>query len=238
MPSLSIITVNLNNAQGLALTIRSVLSQTFRDFEFIVIDGDSTDESISVLKQFQSSITKWISEKDTGIYHAQNKGIGLAGGDYCLFLNSGDYLAESRVVEKMFYKNNHADIFYGDLLLKKGDAFPELRKSPDTINRLHLLKDTLWHPVSFIRRKLFHDYGMYEEKYKIAGDYEFFVRTLIKYKIKAQHIPVAVSVFDVTGMSSNPLFRKQLERERSTIQDLYFNPLLLFFFRMYSKLRN
>jgi len=238
MPSLSIITANLNNASGLALTIRSIASQTFKNIELIVIDGSSTDESINVISQFQHSIAKWVSETDTGIYNAQNKGINIATGDYCLFLNSGDYLADNKVVENIFAMENDEDIIYGDLLLVKNVGKPELLKSPDRIGKLKMLKDTLWHPVSFIRRKLFLEYGMYDERFKIVGDYEFFVRTLIKIKVKYKHVPIAVSVFDTTGISSNPLFRKQLEQERKEVQDIYFNPFILFFFRLYSKFRN
>jgi glycosyltransferase involved in cell wall biosynthesis len=238
MTSLSIITVNLNNAPGLAITLRSIASQTFKNFELIIIDGGSSDESISVITQFRSTITTWISEKDNGIYHAQNKGISKAVGEYCLFLNSGDYLAGDDVLDKMFSANSDADIFYGDLFFMKKNSRPEYKGSPDHISKLHLLKDTLWHPVAFIRRRLFFDCGMYDEQFRITADYEFFVRTIIYYKVTTRHIPVAVSVFSLTGVSSDPASRKQIEKERKEIQNLYFNPILLFFFRLYAKLRN
>lgn len=238
MPSLSIITSNLNNAAGLSITLQSIVVQTFKDYELIVIDGSSKDNSMEVISRFKQLITKFVSEPDTGVYNAQNKGISLSEGEYCLFLNSGDCLANEEVLSKLFDANRNADIFYGDLLLRKDFGSPEYRKSPERISKLKMLKDTLWHPVSFIRRKLFYKFGMYDERFKIVADYEFFLRVIIKKKVKTQYIPIAVSVFDMTGMSSIPENKKRLEKERRDVQDIYFNKVILFFFRLYSELRN
>lgn len=99
---LSIITINRNNAAGLRRTIESVVSQTaFNQIEYIVIDGASTDGSKEVIMEFADKLTYWISEPDTGIYNAMNKGIKVATGEYCQFLNSGDWLAENKVIEDM-----------------------------------------------------------------------------------------------------------------------------------------
>ncbi len=87
---LSIITINKNNAYGLRKTIQSVINQTYSNIEYIIIDGASTDGSIDVIKKFEDKIDWWASEPDTGIYNAMNKGIKIATGDYCQFLNSGD----------------------------------------------------------------------------------------------------------------------------------------------------
>ncbi|MDR2910496.1 MAG: glycosyltransferase [Bacteroidales bacterium] len=92
---LSIITINLNNVAGLQKTIESVVKQTFTDYEYIVIDGGSTDGSADIIKQHANKITYWVSEPDKGIYNAMNKGIRVAKGEYCLFLNSGDWLINS-----------------------------------------------------------------------------------------------------------------------------------------------
>src|SRR4051812_22804100 len=101
MPRLSIITINYNNVSGLRKTVESVVNQTSQDFEYIVIDGGSTDGSVDVLKQYAKKIKYWISEPDKGIYNAQNKGILKATGEYCHFINSGDYLVKNDVIEKM-----------------------------------------------------------------------------------------------------------------------------------------
>ena len=99
---LSIITINLNNASGLEKTIQSVINQTYKDFEFIVIDGASTDGSVEVIKKYSSGINYWVSESDTGIYNAMNKGIRKAQGEYCLFLNSADYLFSPNLISAVY----------------------------------------------------------------------------------------------------------------------------------------
>jgi len=121
---LSIITINRNNAKGLQKTMESVFMQTFTEFEYVVVDGLSTDNSIVTIKNFEKHLTqqqnnqilqsfRWISEPDTGVYQAMNKGIKMASGDYLLFLNSGDFLVDKRVIENVFGKEQIADILYG-----------------------------------------------------------------------------------------------------------------------------
>ena len=114
---LSIITVNLNNCDGLQKTIDSVVSQTFKDFEWIVIDGGSTDGSKELIEQYADHFTYWVSEPDKGIYNAMNKGIRVAKGDYLQFLNSGDYLYDRTTLEKCLLPQNNADVIYGNLYL-------------------------------------------------------------------------------------------------------------------------
>ena len=236
MPALSVITVNLNNAWGLAKTIQSVKEQTFKDVEMIVVDGGSTDGSVDILKKNGTVISKWISESDAGIFNAMNKGIEMARGEYCLFLNSGDYLYNEGILEQMFRRKNDVDIFYGDMYVEKAVDKLEYHKSSSSITVLKMLKDTLWHPVSFIRRNLFAEHGKYDERFKIVADYEFFTRVIIEKKVRTQYIPLPVSVFNLSGASSNLALRGQLEKERMRVQDIYFNPLLLCAFRFYSRL--
>ena len=119
MKKLSLITINQNNAEGLRRTIESVVFQTYIDYEYIVIDGASTDESVNILKQYDNRITFWISEPDTGIYNAMNKGILKATGDYCLFLNSGDWLSDDRVLEEVFLHEITEDIVCGNAVFEK-----------------------------------------------------------------------------------------------------------------------
>ena len=113
---LSIITVNLNNAGGLQKTIESVVTQTWLDFELIIVDGDSTDGSVEVIQQFNDSAIPqfhWVSEPDSGVYQAMNKGIRMAQGEYLLFLNSGDFLVDSNVLSQVFKFGFSADILFG-----------------------------------------------------------------------------------------------------------------------------
>ncbi len=238
MPKLSIITINFNNAEGLEKTIQSVVGQCFEDYEYIVIDGKSSDASVDIIKSHQEKIAVWVSEKDHGIYHAMNKGIEFAKGEYCLFLNSGDYLVDASVLQKVFSKPLNEDILYGDLITIDQSGLTTKLASPDFIGIKRLLTDTLWHPVSFIKRKLFEEYGNYDENYKIVADYEFFVRVIIGKKASTKHLNVDVAFFSTNGISGAGSHRTLLIEERKSVQDIYFNPILLFFFRLYSKLRN
>jgi glycosyltransferase involved in cell wall biosynthesis len=238
MPKLSVITINYNNGSGLEKTIKSVISQTYPDFEFIIIDGGSTDDSVEIIKSYFDKITCWVSEKDTGIYNAQNKGIDLAKGEYCLFLNSGDSLVDRNVLETTFSVQNNSDIIYGDMQTVDKNQRIEHLKMPQMIGSKQLYADTLWHPVSFIKRELFSKYGKYDEQYKIVADYEFFVRVILNKKVSTKHIPIEIAVFDTSGVSADISKRSQLIEERKKIQDMYFNPVLLILFRLYTKLRN
>jgi glycosyltransferase involved in cell wall biosynthesis len=201
---ISVITINYNNAVGLQKTISNVLSQSFRDFEFIVIDGGSDDGSVDILRQCPA-ITHWVTEKDNGIYDAQNKGIGQASGDYLLFLNSGDVLADATVLEKV--KDNLTSgkaFYYGNLILSIADR-KEKHIAPKEIDLDFLLNSTFWHPCVFIKADLFIKFGLYNPLFKIAGDYEFFIRCLLKPGILTEHIDEFICLFDGSGISNNPL---------------------------------
>ena len=238
MPQLSVITINFNNASGLEKTISSLVCQLYQDFELIVIDGGSVDESVDIIKKFSNKIAYWVSENDKGIYNAQNKGIEKAKGNYCLFLNSGDYLVDETVLKNVFDKKITEDIVFGDMITVDASGVKKRMNMPDSVGMKRMLADTVWHPVTFINRKLFVKYGSYNENYTIASDYEFFVKVLIEKKCSYKHLPIAISVFDRTGISSDKSNIKSLIEERNIIQNKYFNPIVLFLFRLYSKLRN
>ena len=154
----SIITVNYNNKEGLRNTIESVIHQTYRDFEFIVIDGGSTDGSAEVLKEYDSQITYWVSEKDKGIYNAMNKGIAKATGDYLNFMNSGDCFYDEGVLSRVAHVESDADFIVGrdyhfNERLQRGHASIQ----PPRTTMMHFFVATLDHQSSFIRRELFND---------------------------------------------------------------------------------
>jgi glycosyltransferase involved in cell wall biosynthesis len=234
---LSVITINYNDAEGLETTISSLTCQRFRDFEHIVVDGGSTDESVDVIKRHESFIARWVSEKDRGIYHAQNKGWQMANGEYLLFLNSGDSLVSEDTLEQAFTMVNRSDIVYGDLIIVEPDGSEKRRSMPDRMGVMHLYKDTIWHPASFIKSRLFREYGGYDEHFRIVADYEFFCRMILQKKASYQHIGLPVARFQATGISSDPAKKTPLEAERREVQNRYMNPFLLAAFRLYSKLR-
>lgn len=137
----SIITVNLNNYCGLLKTIKSVVEQTFRDYEWIIIDGGSTDGSKQLIEQYSQFISYWVSEPDTGIYNAMNKGIRVSSGDYLLFLNSGDWLASPTVLEDVYKTAPTVDFVYGDHIERDGSR----GISPEVISFLRLYQSTICH---------------------------------------------------------------------------------------------
>jgi len=221
---LSIITVNLNNSTGLLKTIKSVVSQTFSDYEYIIIDGGSTDGSVDIIKQYADKITYWVSEPDKGIYNAMNKGILQAKGEYCLFLNSGDYLYSKDVLYNVFIVNYcKEDIITGNSFpiypnqptkLSKGRAYDRKQKG-ESLTLYDMYKGTINHCSSFIKRKLFDKYGLYDENYKIVSDWIFFLKVIGLYGIQVEYADVIISCFDKTGISSCNRKLLEIEREKA-----------------------
>ena len=199
---LSIITINYNNREGLKKTINSVINQTFRDFEYILIDGGSEDGSKEIILQHEAQFSYWRSEKDHGIYNAMNKGILAAKGDYLLFLNSGDCLASNDILEQVFATPLKEDIVYGNLLFESQDGNHTLGIYPDELNVYNVLEGSLPHPASFIKRQLF-DNSLYTESYRIVSDWEFWIKKIIMEGVSYKHISLTISRFDTTGISSN-----------------------------------
>jgi glycosyltransferase involved in cell wall biosynthesis len=227
MPLLSIITINFNNASGLQKTIESVVNQNFDDFEYIVIDGGSTDNSKSIIEKYQSKITYWVSEKDSGIYNAHNKGILKSKGEYCLFLNSGDYLCNSDVFKKVFNKESIADIIYGNMQIDYGNGKIEFGKMPSKLTFKQMYLDTLWHPVSFIKRSLFQTYGLYNEKYKMVADYDFFFNVIVMKSVSTQYVDMDIAVFNMEGVSSLATNKENEQLERKMVMQSYLPPLVI-----------
>ncbi|HMV41764.1 MAG TPA: glycosyltransferase family 2 protein [Leptospiraceae bacterium] len=227
MTQLSIITINLNNKEGLQKTIDSVLNQTFRNFEFIVIDGGSVDGSLELIDKYKNEFAYWISEKDNGIYDAQNKGIVKAKGEYCLFLNSGDFLIQNDVLQKVFERGFETDIIYGDMLIDYGKDTVLYGKSPDKLTLYFLAYEVLWHCVTLIRRNLFDRYGLYDSSYKIVADVDFFLKAIGVGKASYSYINLPISQFNTAGFGSDPKNANLLEKERIQSRETVLSPLIL-----------
>ena len=200
---LSIITINWNNAEGLKKTIESVVLQKNLDFEYIIIDGESTDGSIEIIKQYENSITYWKSEPDSGIYNAMNKGIKQAQGDYCLFLNSGDFLVNSHILEDVFTQNYSEDFLIGNCNVSQNRKIIHVVQPTKEITLQNFYRTTLPHQATFIKKSLFDKFGLYDEKYKIHGDYEFWIRTIILNNCTTKSINHIISDYNLEGLSSN-----------------------------------
>ena len=202
MPSLSIITINQNNVAGLRKTIESVVSQSSRNFEYLIIDGGSTDGSIDVIKEYAEKITFWVSEPDNGIYHAMNKGVHAAKGEFVHFLNSGDWLVDNHVVENMLNSLSDSDILLGNEIFINPEGKKRLHKSNSEISLYTFYRSTLFHASAYIRRSLFDQYGLYDETLKIVSDWKWYLIVAGLQKANIKTVNINVCYFDSTGISS------------------------------------
>lgn len=237
---LSIVTINFNNAEGLRKTLASVATQTYRDIEHIIIDGGSSDKSVKVIQDYVTRVESresrvksviWVSEKDSGIYNAMNKGIKKATGAYIQILNSGDILAAPDVTERMVavltqvnseelrVKSVGVPILYGNMMKDFGnekivrDTCGERMYTPESF--LYFYIGTLNHDCAYIRRDLFDKYGLYNEEMKICSDWEWYVKAIALGGEKADYTNIDVTIFDMNGISESGGKNKDLiKKER------------------------
>jgi len=211
---LSIITVNYNNASGLERTIQSVISQSFKDFEFIIIDGGSTDNSVDIIHKYEQQIDYWVSEHDGGIYQGMNKGLLHAKGDYVNFMNSGDCFHAPDVLDKIFTLNTTADIITG---AHAGSPHPNV--GPKGVTMYSLITGAIDHQASFIRREVALSHP-YDEKYRIVSDWKFFIQTLVLDNCTFFYTDIIVVDVDMTGISNTNIALNHQERE-SVLKELF-----------------
>lgn len=227
---LSIITIAYNNAKGLERTLQSVASQTWQEYEEIVVDGGSSDNSLEIIKEYKSKISHfiWISEPDKGVYDAMNKGIRMASGEYCLFLNSGDILANDNVLETLFRHELTADIISGNAIFEASKFHPkeQYKISPNKIKASDLIINFLPHQATLIRRALFDEIHPYDTSFKIVSDWLFFIEAILKYNATYQHVQLFVARCEMEGISSNPanneLMREEFHRGLKQVLPLYY----------------
>lgn len=199
---LSIITVNLNNKDGLQNTINSIINQSFRDFEWIIIDGGSTDGSKALIESYQDYIDYWVSESDKGIYNGMNKGILNSHGEYLLFLNSGDFLYDNDVIKKIIPLLHDYDMFYGIEIINNKNFDTKFRGLLSDKEIIKIFAYSYFpHGSTFIKRHVFDFYGLYEEKLNYASDELFYYKTLILGNAKIVALPNIISVFEGNGVS-------------------------------------
>jgi glycosyltransferase involved in cell wall biosynthesis len=219
---ISIITINYNDKKGLQKTIKSVVSQTYQDFEYIVIDGGSTDGGKEILEQNCEKIDYWVSEPDKGIYNAMNKAIKVAKGDFLIFMNSGDTFFNEKVLEHMEKELiDDYDIYYGDYYRVNKNSTKK-RTFPEKLSFSFFYSGTLSHQSSFIRRKLFFDFFLYNEDYKIASDWEFFIYAICYKNVPYKYLNLTISNFDFTGVSSISKYKNLSIEERRQTVNKYF----------------
>lgn len=209
---LSIVTINYNNAEGLRKTLASVAAQSYEHVEHIIVDGGSTDNSVDVIKEYVAKVKSqelidksviWSSEPDKGIYNAMNKGIRKATGEYCQFLNSGDFLASPDVTERMMAAmEDGIDILYGGMLKigeKRNAVDKSYAREDVTLNMFY--RGCLNHSPAYIKRSLFNEYGYYDETLKICSDWKFYMQSIVLGKATTKHVDIVVTHFDMNGIS-------------------------------------
>ena len=227
---LSIITINYNNKEGLQRTIDSVIGQTWRDFEWIIIDGGSKDGSKELIEQYQQYFAYWCSEPDKGVYNAMNKGIKHAQGEYLLFLNSGDTLYDEHVLQNVDDLHSDADIISGQV--ERMDNHQLLRKYDKSI-LMQLYNDTLNHQGTFIKRALF-DSLKYDETLKIVSDWKFWVEAIIIRGATIKIIQIIVAKQDMFGVSTD---MNLMVQERQDVLNMFFPVLCQKELKEYQRMR-
>lgn len=210
---LSIITINYNNAEGLRKTMESVRKQTYHDFEYIIVDGASTDGSVEVIREYENQLNitdstihlLWSSEKDNGIYDAMNRGIRKAKGEYTLMLNSGDYFVDECVLERIMPELDGTDIVQGNIVVGQEDK--EIIKcgyGKSDISFIDVMKGHFLHQASFCKKDLFERYGYFDESYRINGDTVFYAKCLGFGNASFRYVNQSIAYFDATGISADP----------------------------------
>ncbi len=216
-PRLSIITINYNNVAGIKKTFESVFVQSFKSFEYLVIDGGSSDGSKEIIKKAADQINYFVCESDNGIYHAMNKGIKKATGEYVLFLNSGDHLVHKNILEEVIDELDSTEIIYGNIMLIESELKSWTGVYPAILSFQHFLDGSLPHSSSFIKRTLFEKVGYYDEHLKIVSDWKFYIDAICRHNVSYKHIDKTISVFYLDGLSSLPQNKAVLQHEKEKV---------------------
>jgi glycosyltransferase involved in cell wall biosynthesis len=231
-PLISIITIVYNSKSYLEATIKSIIGQTYKNIEYIIIDGGSTDGTLEIIKKYSKQISKWISERDSGIYDAMNKGLATATGEYVLFINSGDEIANPDVLFKIFSSEVNADCYYGNTILINPDgSVLKKMQAPDKLSWKSFFNGMPYvsHQSMLFRRNCI---GNYDLKYKLVSDQDWIIRGLKK-STTIQKVGFPISKYLLGGFSDNNFYR--CWKERTIITDCYFGKythiysMLLFF---------
>lgn len=220
-PKISVITINYNNKNGLEKTLESVTSQDYTDYEYIVIDGGSTDGSNSLLETYSKNITYWVSEPDKGIYNAMNKGIEAAKGEYLIFINSGDHFYHADTLSSVVQFLSQEDIIYGKLEVIQGDQ-KYIKNYSQDLTLFYFFYESLPHPATFIRRDAFKKYGFYDEQLKIVADWKWFLIAISKYQASYRSIDQTISTFYLDGISSNTQNLEKIANEKDLTFSTHF----------------
>jgi glycosyltransferase involved in cell wall biosynthesis len=233
---ISIITACRNSDRTIKETIASVVNQSYKDIEYIIIDGKSEDNTLKVIDEFRGRISIIVSEKDGGVYDAMNKGIALATGDYLFFLNADDRFLHNKVVEQAVkaFSPTHPDVVYGDILYLNSEFGSVSLKRQNKINKIYMYKNMPCQPTVFYNKAVFKKCGKFRTDYKIVSDYAWMLNAIIKKNISLQYIGVALTLFSSGGMSSDR-YDILHNQERTRVRNEYFSKYELMSFAFISR---
>ena len=228
---ISIITVCYNSAATIEKTIQSVAAQTYKNIEYIVVDGNSKDTTVAIIKKHEAVITKWISEPDKGLYDAMNKGIEMTTGDIIGIINSDDTFYNNLVLEEVakFHANNKIDASVGNIVQHKENGNVVRRYSAQNWQPEKLKIGFMPpHPSIFFKRELFQQFGGYNLGFKIGADYELITRFFLKNKIVWKYSGITTTAMLVGGLSSSgtssyKLITKEIQKALQ-MNGISFNP--------------
>lgn len=238
-PKVSVITVCYNADDFIEHAIKSVLEQTYKDIEYLIIDGNSDDNTVSIINKYKDKIDYFISEPDNGIYDAMNKGINAASGEILYFLNADDVFYDKYVVEnvvKVFQQNKNIELIYGTIIRKNSITNETLVKTHKKISKSSFISGSICQQGIFFRADNFEKYGLFDDTYRIVGDYEWELRTFYKYNIKRKYYPGVLAIFSdggISGSDNSP----QLYEERRKVIKIYFTKLDIYKFRFVSLIK-
>lgn len=217
--SIAIVTINLNNATGLAKTLDSVRQQTRRPDAHVVVDGGSQDGSRAVLEQYHANLTKWISQPDNGVYAAQNKGWKMVKADYYLFLNSGDTLYTPQSLEMLAAAiSNNRQLIYGNLMVENPDGTHWQKTYPGKLPANYFEYETLPHPATLISHCWLEALKGYDETLCICSDWKFFYEAFQKSPKSFFHVEHTISCFDTRGISSVQTNQSTIAKEKQLVR--------------------
>jgi len=221
MEKVSIVTVSLNAAAYIETAIKSVRAQTYPHIEHVMIDGGSTDGTLDIINTYRDGIGYFVSEPDSGLYNAMNKGITAATGDILFFLNADDRFCDDNVIEdvvSVFNRNPDLDIVYGNLIWDWSGKMVR-RKQPSTITREFLARTTVLHQTIFVRRKVFGVTGGFSEHHKVVSDYEWVLKVFLRDSCNYLYYDRDIVVMATEGLSWTTT---DWEKERIDVMKGYF----------------
>lgn len=235
--TISLITVSFNSARTIGDTINSVLSQNYAGIEYIIVNGESSDGSMEIIKSYGNKISKFVSEPDKGIYDAINKGIRLASGDIIGILNSDDVFYDSNVISKLasVFESENPDAVYGDIqFINEVGRVVRYYSSRKFIPEKFRYGFMPAHPSFYAKREMFEKFGYYKTDYKIAADYELLIRFLFVNRIKTKYMEMPF-VSMLTGGVSNKSFKSNILLNKEILRACQENGIKTNYLFIYSK---